>query len=145
MNKLPFQSNSDVGLVFENYPKAIRNKMLALRTLVLETAQETSGLTKLEETLKWGEPSYLTNIGSTIRMDWKPAKPDQYALYFKCTSRLVDTFKTTFKDRFSYENKRAIIFNIDDEIPKDELKACIKAALTYHKVKHLPTLGISMM
>ncbi len=47
-----------------------------LRHLVLETASETEGVNKLEETLKWGEPSYLTKNGSTIRMDWKKSKPD---------------------------------------------------------------------
>ena len=36
----------------------------------------------------------------------------------------------------------AIVFQLEDEMPQDQLKLCIKAALTYHKVKHLPTLGI---
>jgi len=142
MNDLQIQSNPEVELVFNNYPDSVRNKMLALRKLVIETAKEIDGITKLEETLKWGEPSYLTKNGSTLRMDWKSKKPDQYAMYFKCTSRLVETFKLVYKDIFVYEGNRAIVFKIEDKIPKDELKSCIKATLTYHKVKHLPTLGI---
>ena len=116
--------------------------MYALRELVIETASEIDGLHQLEETLKWGEPSYLTKFGSTLRMDWKAKKPEQYALYFKCTSRLVETFKLHFNHTFCYEGKRAIVFKLDDKIPKEALKNCIKAALTYHKVKHLPTLGM---
>lgn len=116
--------------------------MLVLRQLVLQTAKETAEVEELEETLKWGEPSYVTKIGSTLRMDWKSKTPDQYAMYFQCTSRLVDTFKGLFKNTFEFEGKRAIIFQLDDKIPEEELKYCIKAALTYHKVKHLPTLGI---
>ena len=142
MKNLEIKTNPEVKLVFANYPDSVRNKMLIMRELVIETAKETDGISYLEETLKWGEPSYLTKIGSTIRIDWKSKYPNQYAMYFKCTSRLVETFKVIFKDTFDFEGKRAIIFKMDDNIPKKELKSCIKTALTYHKVKHLPTLGI---
>jgi len=47
-----------------------------------------------------------------------------------------------FKNTFNFEGKRAIIFQLENEIPKEELKHCIKTALTYHKVKDLLTLGI---
>lgn len=142
MTNLQIHTNPEVELVFTNYPDLVRTKMFALRELVIETAREIEELAKLEETLKWGEPSYLTKNGSTLRMDWKSKNPNQYAMYFKCTSRLVETFKLIFKDKFTYEGKRAIVFKIEDKIPKEDLKQCIKAALTYHKVKHLPTLGI---
>lgn len=116
--------------------------MLFLRHLVIETAKATDGIEELEETLKWGEPSYLTKIGSTLRVDWKSKNPGQYAMYFKCTSRLVETFRVQFKHTFKFEGNRAIVFRLDDEVPTEALKLCIQAALTYHKVKHLPTLGI---
>src|SRR5690606_8023652 len=103
---------------------------------------EIEEISKLEEALKWGEPSFLTKSGSTVRIDWKKTKPDQYAIYFQCTSRLVPTFKMVYKNVFKFEGNRAIIFQLEDNIPKEELKNCIKATLMYHKVKHLPTLGI---
>lgn len=115
--------------------------MEKLRELVLEAASEVDSLENLEETLKWGEPSYLTKHGSTVRMDWKEKKPDQYAMYFKCTSKLVPTFKELYQDTFTFEGDRAIIFKLDEKIPKNELKHCIKLALNYHKVKHLLLLG----
>ncbi|MEQ8578630.1 MAG: DUF1801 domain-containing protein [Balneola sp.] len=127
--------------VFKNYPKSVQTQMYQLRELVLSTAREIEGLDKLEETLKWGEPSYLTKHGSTVRMDWKEKKPDQYAMYFKCTSKLVPTFKELYPDVFTFEGDRAIIFKLDERIPDNELKHCVKLALTYHKVKHLPLLG----
>jgi len=142
MSEPIFKSNPEVDVVFDNYPDHIRPKMLNLRQLVIATAKETDGVTTLGETLKWGEPSYVTNIGSTLRMDWKQKLPDQYALYFQCTSRLVETFRAMFKNTFDFEGNRAIVFGLDDEIPTEELKYCIKAALSYHKVKNLPTLGI---
>lgn len=127
--------------IFENYPDSVCPKMEKLRELVLEAASEVDGLENLEETLKWGEPSYLTKHGSTVRMDWKEKKPDQYAMYFKCTSKLVPTFKELYQDTFIFEGDRAIVFKLDEKIPEKELKHCIKLALTYHKVKHLPLLG----
>jgi hypothetical protein len=80
--------------------------------------------------------------GSTIRIDWKKNKPDQYAVFFKCTSKLVPTFREVYHDLFKYEGNRAIIFQLDDKIPEAELKKCISVGLTYHKVKHLPLLGL---
>jgi hypothetical protein len=141
-NDLKIQTNPDVELVFNNYPDSVRSKMFALRKLVLDTAKEIDGITKLEENLKWGEPSYLTKNGSTLKMDRKAKNPEQYALYFKCTSRLVETFRLVFNNTLKYEGNRAIVFQLDDEIPTDIIKKCIKSTLTYHKVKHLPSLGL---
>lgn len=126
---------------FDTYPSHIRPKLLALRSMVIERAREMGHIKVLEETLKWGEPSYLAKKGSTIRMDWKSKTPDQYAIYFKCTSKLVSTFKEIYGDTFNYENTRAIVFSLEDEVPKEELKNCIGMALNYHNLKHLPLLG----
>lgn len=142
MKKIEVKTNPEVPSVFKNYPDSVRKKMTNLRALIIETAGEIEGITNLEETLKWGEPSYLTKKGSTIRIDWKSKNPNQYAMYFQCTSRLVSTFKTIYKNTLVFEGKRAIVFQIKEELPKDVLKDCITAALTYHKVKHLPLLGM---
>ena len=112
--------------VFEKYPGEIKLKLLKLRKLIIDSAIEIDGIQQLEETLKWGEPSYLTKKGSTIRIDLKPRTPNQYAIYFKCTSKLVETFKTVFKDQFNFEGNRAILFQLDESVPEKELKTCIK-------------------
>ena len=132
----------EVMAKFNSYPKPMRKKLMLLRQLVLDTASEIEGVNTLEETLKWGEPSYLTKSGSTIRMDWKKSKPDQYAMYFHCKTKLVDTFKEIYRDKFKFEGNRAIVFDESDEIPINELKHCISLSLTYHHRKHLPMLGI---
>lgn len=143
MKSLKIEANPQVKEVFNNYPDLVRDKILNLRRIIIETAHETEGISNLEETLKWGEPSYLSKHGSAIRIDWKDKTPDQYAIYFKCTSKLVPTFKLLFNNMFTYEGNRAIIFQMEDDIPEFELKKCIRVALIYHKVKKLPALGIS--
>ncbi|MCT2538231.1 DUF1801 domain-containing protein [Aquibacillus koreensis] len=135
-------ANSKVQKVFEQYPVGIQSKLLKLRQFILDTAIETAGVGKVEEALKWGEPSYIAKNGSTIRIGWKPSKPDQYAMYFICNTNLVDTFRDVYPDLFSYEGNRAIVFSENDEIPVVELKQCISLALTYHTRKHLPMLGM---
>ena len=138
MNKF---ENATVEAVFANYPTEIKNEMMALRQLILDTASETEGVSALEETLKWGEPSYLTKGSSTIRIDWKPSSPNEYAMYFNCQSKLVDTFKELYHDTLSFDGNRAIVLNAGAGIPVDELKHCVSLALTYHRIKHLPLLG----
>ena len=112
-----------------------------LRELILEVASEND-IDELEETLKWGEPSYLAKKGSTIRIDWKPKIPNQYAMYLQCTSKLIPTFKVVYKNTFEFEGNRAIIFKMDAKLPEVELKKCISICLTYHNVKQLPLLGL---
>nr|WP_298924009.1 DUF1801 domain-containing protein [uncultured Allomuricauda sp.] len=142
MKTIQLRSNPEVKAVFNCYPDTVQKQMERLRALVLEVATEVEEIKSLEETLKWGEPSYLAKKGSTLRMDWKSKAPNQYALYFKCTSQLVPSFRTVFKDLFTFEKNRAIVFQLDDKLPEAELKQCIKAALTYHSIKHLPLLGL---
>lgn len=142
MSKLNITTNPVFENKIANYPDFVRGKLLFLRELVIETAKEIPEIENLEETLKWGEPSFVTKSGSTLRMDWKKKTPDQYQMYFKCTSRLVETFKMVFGSLFEYEKKRAIIFQLDQEIPVTELKKCIRATLMYHKVKNDLTLEI---
>lgn len=129
-------ANSEVAAVFNAYPKTIRAKLMWLRQLIFDTAVETEGVGELEETLKWGQPSYLTSAsrsGSTVRID--RAGAGQYAMYFNCQTTLVETFKDMFRDEFKYEGNRAIIFGENDKIPVEKLRYCISLALTYHLAK----------
>lgn len=142
MRRIKVIKNPKVDEIFALYPDSVRDKMQLMRDLVIETAEETVGIDVLEETLRWGEPSYITKIGSTLRMDWKEKTPNQYGTYFQCTSLLVDTFRTVFGNSFQYDGNRALVFSLNQTIPEIELKQCIRAALTYHKVKHLKTLGM---
>ena len=124
---------------FATYPAEVRRKLLHLRQLILETAEELENVGPITETLKWGEPAYLTSqsgSGSTIRIDWKAKTPDQYAMYFNCKTTLVDTFRTIFPNDFRFEGNRALVFTISDSVPEDSIKHCIGAALVYHRNQH---------
>ncbi|HWV14893.1 MAG TPA: DUF1801 domain-containing protein [Cellvibrio sp.] len=137
LNKI---ENPMVSAVFQAYSPEARKKLLALRQLVLDTAAFHQ-LGELEETLKWGEPSYIARGGSTIRMNCKASSPDSYALYFNCKTNLVETFRELYPDLFQYQGNRAIVFTLEEEVPAVPLAHCILLALTYKRRRHLPLLG----
>ena len=131
----------EVARVFETYPKELKTKLLFLRQLIFDVASETEGVGELQETLKWGQPSYLTSqskSGSAIRIDHVKLRPGRYAMYFHCQTTLVDTFKEMFRGAFEFEGNRAIVFEKTDRVPVKELRHCISLALTYHLDKKSP-------
>jgi hypothetical protein len=134
--KKPRAGNSDpaVDAVFQSYPKPVKAKLLALRRLILDAAKKTKGVGALEETLKWGQPSYLTpetKSGSTIRIDQVKTEPGQYAVYFHCQTNLVETFRELYPE-LSYGGNRCILLSAEDKAPEAALRHCVALALTYH-------------
>lgn len=124
-----------VAEVFARMPPEARERALALRSLVFEVAESRSEVGRLTETLKWGEPAYLTaetRSGTTVRIGWKPATPEHVQLYFHCRTTLVETFRSWFGDALSYEGNRAVRVPIDGPLPRACLEACLEEALTYH-------------
>lgn len=129
---------ADVAAVYASYPAAQRRRVLALRELILEVAAKTAGVGPLEESLKWGEPAFVTaqsKSGSTVRIAWKKSQPTQCAMYFNCQTTLVDSFKTMFPKAFRFEGNRALVFDEHDEVPVEALRICVGMALTYHAKK----------
>ena len=125
---------------FDSYPGNARSKLMEIRKALFEVASKDN-VGEVNETLKWGEPSYLVKEGSTVRMDWKPKNPEQICVYFHCQTILVETFREIYRDVFGFEGNRAIVILISESIPIEELKHCISMSLRYHKIKHLPLLG----
>lgn len=134
--------NPVVRLAFQRYPPEACKKLLLLRQLVLDTAAAIPEVGEVAEVLKWGEPSYISRIGSAIRMDWKASNPDCYSLYFNCKTILVETFEELYPGLFHCQGNRAIVFALNSEIPINPLCHCISLALTYKQRKHLPLLGV---
>ncbi|MCG7622670.1 DUF1801 domain-containing protein [Epibacterium sp. Ofav1-8] len=128
----PFLSPAVAG-VFAAYPEPERQGLLALRRMIFETAAEIPAVGRLDETLKWGQPAYLTpdsKSGSTIRLG-RP-KGGGFALYTNCQTTLMSDFQALFPETFRYEGNRAIHFLPDSDPPVDVLRLLVRNALTYH-------------
>lgn len=127
-----------VAEVFAQFPEPIRARLLQIRDLIFATAEETDGVGPLTETLKWGEPAYLTEksgSGTTIRLGISKSAPDDCAVFVNCKTTLIATFRAHFADDFSFQGQRALIVPVDGALHREPLSLCLRAALTYHQQK----------
>jgi hypothetical protein len=126
-----------MAAVFSSYPEPVKTKLLALRKLILDTAHATEGVGPIEETLKWGQASFLTSesrSGSTIRIDRAKGADSQVAVFFHCQTNLVETFRELHPE-LRYSGNRAILLDARAKLPEASLRHCIALALTYHGAK----------
>lgn len=123
--------------VLDACPEPARARLRALRQLILDTAATTKGVGEILETLKWGQPSYLTpetGSGSTVRIDRVKPADDQVAMFFHCQTDLVATFRELYPE-LSYSGNRAILLDASRKLPEKKLRHCVALALTYHSRK----------
>ncbi len=129
----PSAMPGDVTAAFDAVPGPARAILLRARKLVFAEAQ-SADVGPLTETLKWGQPSYLTQAsknGSTIRLGLHKGQP---AAFFNCQTTLVDGFRADFPEVFEYVGNRAVLLD-DEESDPQALGFCLSRALTYHRDK----------
>lgn len=140
----PAFADPAVAAAFERHPEPIRSRLLALRQLIFETAAATAGVGPLQETLKWGQPAYLTSetmAGSTIRID-RVRGTDQVALHCHCQTDLVASFQELYPD-LHFQGNRALVLEGDPARAAEPLRHCIALALTYHLRKGSRSSSVS--
>ncbi|MDF0600663.1 DUF1801 domain-containing protein [Psychromarinibacter sp. C21-152] len=121
-----------VAAAFAAFPDTAHARLDRARALIFALAEET-GTGPLTETLKWGEPAYLTErtkSGTTIRLGLVSGAP---AVLFNCQTTLVDSFRTDLPDVFQYSGNRALLLPYDPD--EQALSLCLSRALTYHRGK----------
>lgn len=119
---------------FKKIAPAHRNALLDVRQLIFEVANNDPRIGQIEETLRWGEPAYITSknrTGSTIRLSIEKST-GMPALFFNCKTNLVEEFRQQFGSTLTYSKNRAVVFDSEDGQHSSALKICIAAALTYH-------------
>ena len=132
MMQVPFD-DPNVERVFSEFPEDMREGLLQLRELIFDVASRTDGVGQLQETLKWGQPAYLTpetKSGSTIRLG--VTKDGTLAMYAHCQTSIVSDFQSLFPDDFVYEGNRALLLDAPRDLPIQKLALFVRAALTYH-------------
>ncbi|MET3901113.1 hypothetical protein ABIB57_005083 [Devosia sp. UYZn731] len=121
------------------YPEPVRVRLLEIRKIIFATAAEADGVGALTETLKWGEPAYLTEAsqsGTTIRLGATRSNAAECAVLFNCKTTLVETFRSHFAATFAFEGNRALVLPVTGPLALEPLMLCLRAALTYHLLKN---------
>lgn len=132
----PPEIPAEVAAAFAAFPERVRLRLLEVRALIFATAAGTSGVGPLTETLKWGEPAYLTlatGSGRTIRLGRPKSPQGTGAVLFNCRTTLVETFRAHFAQTLSYQGNRAILLDPSVPLPAEPLAICLAMALTYHR------------
>lgn len=127
---------TNIAAAFDGFSAPNRDTLLAVRRLIFQTAASNPIIGTLTETLKWGQPAYLTEAsksGSTIRLGQQQGNA---VIYLNCKTTLVETMRDIYPDTFTYQGSRAVLFASDQPLPNDALAHCIEMALTYHKTKN---------
>ena len=117
--------------MIEGYPDKISDRLLEIKDLIHQVANEHKEIGPLTETLKWSQPSFLTEVsgsGTTVRID--RYSDNEVAIFFHCQTTLIETFREWLPE-LNYSKNRAIILNVNESLPVDEIKTCLEMALTY--------------
>lgn len=121
-------------LVLKTYSPPLRARLISVRTLILQCANQNSAIGEIEESLKWGQLSFATRApksGTPLRLG---GNDDQqtYSLYVPCSTSLIAEFQEIHPEMFSYHGTREIRLGLDKDLPKPELTLFITAALSYY-------------
>ena len=121
---------------FDNFPTRMGTALLAVRGLIFNEAARQQDIGPLEETLKWGQPSYATQVsksGTPMRLGLIKSPHRISALFFHCQTSLVADFRELFPNILKFSGNRAIVIDPDRPLPEAELRHCIALALIYHR------------
>lgn len=129
----PTITSPKIQTAFDAFPPETQSGAMALRALIFQTAKGISGMPAPTECLRWGQPAYITPIGSTLRIGIP--KSGGFALYAHCQSTIISQFAQTFGMDFQVEGNRAVLFQNKHDIQPEKLRLMIEHALTYKRKK----------
>jgi hypothetical protein len=126
----------DIAQALSRHPVRVQEQLLDIRGMIFAAASVTEGVGPLTETLKWGEPAYLTEqsrSGTTIRLGVSKLAPDRGAVFFNCRTNLIESFRAHFAESFAFEGNRGLIIPASAQLADTPLTLCLRMALTYHR------------
>lgn len=121
---------AEVQAAFGAFPEGAARLLLTVRQALLAVADET-GAGPLAETLKWGQPAYLTEAtgaGTTVRLGLDGGTP---AVFVHCRTRLIEDFRAEFPEAFRTSGRRALY--LDKGFDRAALAIFLGRALTYRR------------
>ncbi len=133
---MPHITKLEVKQAFAEFPAELRERLLAVRDLIYEIAAGDEEIGNVEESLKWGQPSYSVKTGTPVRLGVHSAERGECALYVHCQTNLIAGFRRKYASRsggrtpVDFDGNRAVVLR-GKKLPVRILRECIRAALTY--------------
>ncbi len=112
-------------------PNDARETLLSIRALIYDIGAALP-VGRIEETLKWGQPSYATpdtKAATPIRLG--VAKSGVPAIFTHCQSTVMSDFQAICGPDFIFDGNRALHLPPDNMPDLNALTPLIRAALTY--------------
>ncbi|MGG7567648.1 DUF1801 domain-containing protein [Rhodovulum sp. DZ06] len=131
----PFASPA-VAAAFDAFPAPQRALLPALRAEVFAGAAADPRIGPLEETLKWGQPSWRprSGAGTALRVGLpktSPLGPAACALYVHCQTSVIEDVRPLLPPGLHIEGTRAVHLCAAAPPPPGALRPLILRALTY--------------
>ncbi|MEO1399191.1 MAG: DUF1801 domain-containing protein [Pseudomonadota bacterium] len=127
-----------VETAFATMPSEAGAVLRRVREQIMAQSSANSTIGKVTETLKWGQPSYLTEqtkSGSTLRLGvTKESKKP--AIFVHCQSSLAEEIRELYGDTLSLPDKRHVVLPSRIEEHADALDHIVSLILTYHARKN---------
>ena len=120
-----------VQAAFDAFDLPHQGHLSALRDLIFDIA-ETLPVGRIDETLKWGQPSYATpdtRAGTPIRLGVTSA--GDLAVLTHCQTTVMSDFRALAPPAFRFDGNRALHLDPNAPLPINEIAPLIRAALTY--------------
>ena len=126
----PFET-PDIEAAFQEFDPSVRDQLLAFREMIFVVGASLDAVQRIEESLKWGQPSYnaLPKTGTPIRLG--QSKSGEACLFVHCQTTLVGDLASAGGHDLRTVDNRSVL------LPKDlssspELLTFIRATFTYH-------------
>ncbi len=126
----PFAS-PNVRDAFAAFPQPAHDTLLSLRAMIFEIG-ETLPIGRIEESTKWGQPSYATpetNLATPIRLGL--SKTGDPAVFTHCQTTVMSDFRALAPANMAFDGNRAVHLSVHSPPNLNELAPLIRAALTY--------------
>ncbi|WP_282061939.1 DUF1801 domain-containing protein [Roseobacter litoralis] len=117
------------------WPRKAKDRFHDIRAIVLGSVADAQDV-NLIETLKWGQPAWHPDkpkVGSTLRLAWQQARPNQIGMFVNCNTTLADTMRSLYPTSFEHQGKRALYLPLDAPLPEQAIAHCAVLTLTYHR------------
>ena len=133
MKTAPPIADAEVQVAFERFDGAVRETLLRVRAMIYAEAAELPQIGRLAETLKWGQPAYLTpdrKAATTLRLG--APKTGGAAVFTHCQSSVMAEVQALAGPSVRFEGNRALLLQAGAALPEAALRHLSRRALTYH-------------